>query len=31
VVMYGCERWTMKKAEGRRTDDFELWWVGEDS
>ena len=25
VVMYGCERWTMKKAEGRRIDAFELW------
>ena len=25
VVMYGCERWTMKKAEHRRTDAFELW------
>ena len=25
VVMYGCESWTMKKAEWRRTDDFELW------
>ena len=25
VVMYGCESWTIKKAEGRRTDDFELW------
>jgi len=24
VVMYGCERWTMKKAERRRTDAFEL-------
>ena len=24
VVMYGCERWTMKKAECRRIDDFEL-------
>ena len=23
--MYGCERWTMKKAERRRTDTFELW------
>ena len=25
VVMYGCESWTIKKAEGRRTDAFELW------
>ena len=25
VVMYGCERWTVKKAERRRTDAFELW------
>ena len=25
VVMYGCESWTIKKAERRRTDDFELW------
>ena len=25
VVMYGCERWTLKKAERRRTDAFELW------
>ena len=25
AVMYGCESWTMKKAECRRTDDFELW------
>ena len=23
--MYGCESWTMKKAERRRTDTFELW------
>ena len=23
--MYGCESWTTKKAEGRRTDAFELW------
>ena len=28
VVMYGCESWTMKKAELRRTDVFELWcWI----
>ena len=26
VVMYGCERWTIKKAEHQRTDAFELWW-----
>ena len=25
VVMYGCENWTVKKAECRRTDTFELW------
>ena len=25
VVMYGCERWTIKKAERRRIDTFELW------
>ena len=25
VVMYGCESWTIKKAERRRTDAFELW------
>ena len=25
VVMYGCESWAIKKAEGRRTDAFELW------
>ena len=25
VVMYGCESWTIKKAEHRRTDAFELW------
>ena len=25
VVMYGCESWTVKKAERRRTDSFELW------
>ena len=24
-VMYGCESWTIKKAECGRTDDFELW------
>ena len=26
VVMYGCESWTMKKAERQRTDAFELWY-----
>ena len=26
VVMYGCESWTIKKAEHWRTDAFELWW-----
>ena len=30
VVMYRCERWTIKKAERRRIDAFELC-VGEDS
>ena len=25
VVMYGCESWTIKKAERQRTDAFELW------
>ena len=25
VVMYGCESWTVKKAECRKTDAFELW------
>ena len=25
VVMYGCERWTIKKAERQRIDAFELW------
>ena len=25
VVVYGCESWTVKKAEGRRIDAFELW------
>ena len=25
VVMYGCESWTLKKAERRRIDAFELW------
>jgi len=26
VVMYGCESWTIKKAECRRIDAFELWY-----
>ena len=26
VVMYGCENWTVKKAECRRIDAFELWF-----
>ena len=30
VVIYGCESWTIKKAEHRRIDAFELWF-GEDS
>ena len=30
VVMYGCESWTVKKAEHRGIDAFELW-CGEDS
>ena len=25
VVMYGCESWTLKKAEHRRIDAFEVW------
>ena len=25
VVMYGCESWTIKKAEHRRIDSFEMW------
>ena len=30
VVMYGCESWTVKKAERRRIDAFELWyWRGD--
>ena len=28
VVMYGCESWTVKKAERRRIDAFELWCWG---
>ena len=31
VVMYGCESWTIKKAECQRIDTFELCGVGEDS
>ena len=28
VVMYGCESWTVKKAENQRIDAFELWcWI----
>ena len=30
VVTYGCENWTVKKAESRKIDAFELWF-GEDS
>ena len=30
VVMYGCESWSVKKAEHQRIDAFELWF-GEDS
>ena len=26
VVMYGCESWTIKKAENQRNDAFELWY-----
>ena len=26
IVMYGCESWTIKKAECRRTDAFEMWF-----
>ena len=26
IVMYGCESWTIKKAERRRIDAFELWY-----
>ena len=28
VVMYGCDSWTIKKAEHRRTDAFKLWCQG---
>ena len=31
VVMYGCESWTIKKAECRRIDAFELWCWRSDS
>ena len=32
LVMYGCESWTIKKAECRRTDAFELWcWISLES
>ena len=27
IVMYGCERWTIKKAEHQRIDHFELWFL----
>ena len=28
VIMYGCESWTVKKAERQRIDGFELWcWI----
>ena len=28
VIMYGCESWTIKKAEHQRIDTFELWcWI----
>ena len=26
VVMYGCDSWTIKKAECQRMDAFEMWW-----
>ena len=29
VVIYGCESWTIKKAEHRRIDAFELWYSRE--
>ena len=25
IVMYGCDSWTIKKAEGKKIDSFELW------
>ena len=28
VVMYGCESWSIKKAECQRIDSFELWYWG---
>ena len=28
VVMYGCESWTVKKAERQRIDAFEMWYWG---
>ena len=28
VVKYGCESWTIKKAECQRIDPFELWYSG---
>ena len=28
VVIYGCESWTIKKAECQRIDTFELWCLG---
>ena len=31
VVMYRCENWTIKKAERRRIDAFELWFKRVDS
>ena len=31
VVMYGFDSWTVKKAEHRRMDAFELWFKREDS
>ena len=31
VVMYGCESWTVNKAECQRIDAFKLWFWGEDS
>ena len=31
VVMYGCESWTVKKAERQRIDAFELWYRRRDS
>ena len=30
VVMYGCESWTVKKAECQRIDAFELWKILKD-